>query len=64
MVQLLRKDEKTSHIPIIILSGKATLEDKLIGLETGIEAYLTKPFSVKELQLIMKNIFQLETICE
>ena len=33
MVQLLRKDEKTSHIPIIILSGKATLEDKLIGLE-------------------------------
>lgn len=58
MVQLLRKDEKTSHIPIIILSGKATLEDKLIGLETGIEAYLTKPFSVKELQLIMKNIFK------
>ncbi|PKL81359.1 MAG: hypothetical protein CVV24_15645 [Ignavibacteriae bacterium HGW-Ignavibacteriae-3] len=54
----MRNDEKTSHIPIIILSGKATLEDKLIGLETGIEAYLTKPFSVKELQIIINNLIQ------
>jgi DNA-binding response OmpR family regulator/nitrogen-specific signal transduction histidine kinase len=58
MVHLLRDDEKTSHIPIIILSGKATLEDKLIGLETGIDAYLTKPFSVKELQIIISNLIQ------
>ena len=58
MVRVLRDDEKTSHIPIIILSGKATLEDKLEGLETGIEAYLTKPFSVKELQLIINNLIQ------
>jgi len=58
MVHMLRDDEKTSHIPIIILSGKATLEDKLIGLETGIEAYLTKPFSVKELQIIINNLIQ------
>lgn len=58
MVRVLRDDEKTSHIPIIILSGKATLEDKLDGLETGIEAYLTKPFSVKELQLIINNLIQ------
>ncbi len=58
MVQMLRDDEKTSHIPIIILSGKATLEDKLIGLEAGIDAYLTKPFSVKELQIIINNLIQ------
>ncbi len=58
MVHLLRNDEKTSHIPVIMLSGKATLEDKLVGLETGIEAYLTKPFSIKELQLIINNILQ------
>jgi len=58
MIRMLRDDEKTSHIPIIILSGKATLEDKLVGLETGIEAYLTKPFSVKELQIIINNLIQ------
>lgn len=56
MVQQLRNDDKTSHIPIIMLSGKAALEDKLTGLEAGIESYLTKPFSVKELQLIIHNL--------
>lgn len=58
MVKLLRRDEKTSHIPIVILTGKAAQEDRLEGLETGIEAYLTKPFSVKELQLILNNLIQ------
>jgi signal transduction histidine kinase/ligand-binding sensor domain-containing protein/DNA-binding response OmpR family regulator len=58
MVINLREDEKTSHIPIILLTGKATLEDKLVGLETGVSAYLTKPFSVKELQLIVSNLIQ------
>jgi YesN/AraC family two-component response regulator len=58
MVQQLRNNDKTSHIPIIMLSGKAALEDKITGLETGIEAYLTKPFSVKELQLIIHNLIQ------
>ncbi|HSQ47854.1 MAG TPA: ATP-binding protein, partial [Lutibacter sp.] len=58
MVHLLRNEEKTSHIPIVILTGKAAHEDRLAGLETGIEAYLTKPFSVKELQLILNNLIQ------
>ena len=58
MVLELRKNENTSHIPIIMLTGKVTFEDKLIGLETGIAAYLTKPFSVKELQLVVTNQIQ------
>lgn len=58
MVHELRNDEKTSHIPIIMLSGKASLADKITGLETGIDAYLTKPFSVKELQLTVNNLIQ------
>lgn len=56
MVLELRKNEETSHIPIVMLTGKVALEDKLIGLETGIEAYLTKPYSVKELQVIVFNL--------
>jgi signal transduction histidine kinase/ligand-binding sensor domain-containing protein/DNA-binding response OmpR family regulator len=58
MVHLLRNEEKTSHIPIVILTGKAAQEDRISGLETGIEAYLTKPFSVKELQIIINNLIQ------
>jgi signal transduction histidine kinase/ligand-binding sensor domain-containing protein/AraC-like DNA-binding protein len=55
----IRKDEKTSHIPIIMLTAKAGLDDKIQGLETGVDAYLTKPFSAKELHATIKNlIFQ------
>ena len=52
----IRSDEKTSHIPIIMLTAKAGLDDKIEGLETGIDAYLTKPFSSKELKAQVKNL--------
>ncbi|MFZ1519400.1 MAG: response regulator [Ignavibacteriaceae bacterium] len=57
--KLIRSDAKSSHIPIIMLTAKASLDDKIIGLETGIDDYLTKPFSAKELKVRVKNlIFQ------
>jgi AraC-like DNA-binding protein len=46
----------TNHIPIIMLTGKVTQEDKMEGLEAGIDAYLTKPFSVSELELRISNL--------
>lgn len=52
----IRCDEKTSHIPIIMLTAKAGLDDKIQGLETGIDDYLTKPFSAKELKVRVKNL--------
>lgn len=52
----LRKNEKTSHIPIIMLTAKASLDEKIEGLETGVEAYLTKPFSTKELTVRVSNL--------
>ncbi len=51
----IRSDEKTSHIPIIMLTAKAGLDDKILGLETGVDDYLTKPFSAKELKVQSKK---------
>ena len=53
---LIRENEKTSHIPIVILTAKAGLDDKIEGLEIGADDYLTKPFSAKELQVRVKNL--------
>ena len=52
----IRGDEKTSHIPIVMLTAKAGLDDKIEGLEKGVDVYLTKPFSAKELKVQVRNL--------
>lgn len=47
---LLKKDEKTKHIPIIFLSAKNTITDITHGLSTGADDYIPKPFDYKELR--------------
>ncbi|MGA9291230.1 MAG: ATP-binding protein [Ignavibacteriaceae bacterium] len=52
----LKTDERTCHIPVILLTSKAEIDNKLKGLETGADDYITKPFSVSELQSRVKNL--------
>ncbi len=54
----LRKDPLFKSIPILFLTAKGRIEDKIAGLEAGADDYLTKPFDVRELQLRVKAILR------
>ena len=45
----LRRNERTAHVPIIMLTAREAEDDRVRGLETGADDYLTKPFSPREL---------------
>ncbi len=58
MTRKIKQDEKTSHIPIILLTAKSDLDSKLEGLGLGADDYLIKPFDTQELLARIKNLIE------
>lgn len=56
MIHQIKQNNDICHIPIIVLSAKASLDDKLQGLREGIDDYITKPFSATYLKQRVENI--------
>ncbi|UXX81083.1 response regulator [Reichenbachiella carrageenanivorans] len=63
LCQKVKSDIRTSHIPIILLTSRSTIQDRIVGLEVGADAYINKPFDVKHLivraQTLLRNRQQL-----
>lgn len=54
-----KADERTDHIPVIMLTARADMDSKLEGMELGANAYLPKPYEKQELLLTIRNLFEL-----
>ena len=64
LCEILKKDMRTDHIPIILLTAKASQADKMSGLSFGADAYLIKPFHKEELLLRMEKLVALRKILQ
>ena len=59
VVKAIRNNMTTSHIPVILLTAKASLESRLEGVRGGADVYLTKPFNARELVLRIKKLIEI-----
>lgn len=64
LTDTLKHDARTSHIPIILLTAKATEDDRIAGLKTGADAYLKKPFNKEELFIRLEKLIEVRRVLQ
>ena len=60
LVRKLREDPATRHIPIIMLTARGDVEDRVAGIDSGVNAYLAKPFSPRELLSAARGLVKMQ----
>ncbi len=58
LVETLKNNPRTSHIPIVLLTAKTSMDSRIAGLSRGADAYLTKPFHQEEFMLVLANMLE------
>jgi DNA-binding response OmpR family regulator len=61
LCRVLKKDTRTCHIPIVLLTAKASEESIIRGLETGADDYIIKPFNLNILRVRVENLLRLRS---
>lgn len=58
LVKMIKGNPNISHIPVILLTSKSDIDNRLEGIEKGADAYLAKPFNMEELHLTVDNLIK------
>ncbi len=58
MCEKIKTDQRTSHIPVIMLTSRTSVENRIIGFEKGADDYFSKPFNMHELFVRIKNLIE------
>jgi len=58
LLEHLKNDDRSRHIPVVMLTARADIQDKLRALRSGVDDYLTKPFDEEELLVRVRNLVQ------
>ena len=58
MLRMIKTNFNIAHVPVIMLTSKAEVANRLEGLERGADAFLAKPFDMEELHLVIENLIQ------
>ena len=58
MLRMIKTNTNVAHVPVVMLTSKADVANRLEGLERGADAFLAKPFDMEELHMVIENLIQ------